>query len=72
MPIERVTTVEEGQSARVQCSFMAALLRQGKGLQREPTRPAGRLSHAAAVVEEIRKRTGAPAPPVTAAVWISE
>lgn len=36
-----VTSVEEGQSTGIQCSFMAALLSQGKGLQREPIQPTG-------------------------------
>lgn len=68
MPIETVTSVEEGQSAWVQCSFMAALLSQGKGLQREPMRPAGGMMNGVTIVEEIRKRRSAPSPPITAAV----
>lgn len=72
MPIETVTSVEEGQSARIQCSFMAALLRQGKGLQREPMQPAGWLMNGVTIVEEIKKLTSAPSSPIMAAVWISE
>lgn len=60
MPIEMVTAVEEGQNARRECSFMAALLSQGKGLQRELMQPAGWLMNGVTIVEEIKKLTRAP------------
>lgn len=60
MPIEMVTAVEEGQNARRECSFMAALLSQGKGLQRELMQPAGWLMNGVTIVEEIKKITRAP------------
>lgn len=72
MPIETVTSVEEGQSARIQCSFMAALLSQGKGLQREPMQPAGWLMNGVTIVEEIKTLMSASSSRVPAAVWISE
>lgn len=68
MPIEMVTSVEEGQSERIQCSFMAALLSQGKGLQREPLQPAGWLMNGVTIVEEIKKLTSAPSSPITGPV----
>lgn len=72
MPIETVTSVEEGQSAQIQCSFMAALLSQGKGLQRALMQPAGWLMNGVTIVGEIKKLTSAPSSPIKAAVRISE
>lgn len=59
MPIETVTSVEEGQSTGIQCSFMAALLSQGKGLQRELMQPAGWLMNGITIVEEIKMLSSA-------------
>lgn len=63
MPIETVTSVEEGQSTGIQCSFMATLLSQGKGLQRELMQPAGWLMNGVTIVEEIKKLSSAPSLP---------
>lgn len=60
MPIEIVTSVEEGQSTGIQCRFMAALLSQGKGLQRELMQPAGWMRNGVTIVEEIKKLSSAP------------
>lgn len=67
MPIEMVTSVEEGQSAQRQCSFMAALLSQGKRIRRELVQPAGWLMNAATAAEGSRELACAPSSRAAAA-----
>lgn len=72
MPIEIVTSVEEGQNAQIQCSFMAALLSQGKRIRRELVQSAGWVMNAAAAAEGSKELSSAPSSRGMAAGWISE
>jgi len=60
MPIEIVTSVEEGQNAQIQCSFMAALLSQGKRIRRELVQPAGWVMNAATAADGSKELNPAP------------